>query len=417
MTTRLVTVAIPLVVLTLLLLCTSLECQETAPPQGKSTVEEHLGKGYDFLKQDRYEDAVREFRAALQLNPSLVERARFPLGVALFEMHNYADARQELEAVRRSVGDHPNVLYYLGRLDLETGDFNAAVGNLSKAALKPPLPDTAYFLGFAYAQQGNLAAAEKWLKDAEELNPRDSRIPFQLGAVYRKLGRDEDAKKALARSGELRRRDNDEVQMRVECAQKLDNGPREEARAFCDQLYDPDNAERLSKLGTIYGEHGDVESAVKPLRRAAELVPQSPQMQYNLAYAYYQLGRLDEARPPLESALKRWPDLFPLNALYGAVLFRLGQLLPAYEALTRAHTINPSDVPTVEMLYAAAFALAKSSIDQKQFSNALEYLKNAAILKPAESEPHQRMADIYASMGRTAEASAERDKADRLANR
>jgi Flp pilus assembly protein TadD len=36
-------------------------------------------------------------------------------------------------------------------------------------------------------------------------------------------------------------------------------------------------------LGTIYGEHGDLEAALKPLQRAAELVPQSPQMQYNVA--------------------------------------------------------------------------------------------------------------------------------------
>jgi len=286
--------------------------QTNPAPEG---VDSHVGAGYEALKQDRYEDAMREFRAALALDPTLVERAQFPLGVALFESHQYSDARKELEAVRKVVGDHPNVLYYLGRMELESGQVDLAIRDLSKAAVKPPLPDTAYYLGFAYAQKGDSVSAEKWLKEAERATPQDARVPFQLGTLYRKLGRGEDARKALARSGELRKRDNDEVQMRVECAQKLDQGPRQEARAFCDKLYDPNSAEKLTKLGTLYGEHGDVEAALKPLQRAAELAPQSPQMQYNLAFAYFQLGQFEAARAPLELALKRWPDLFPLNAV------------------------------------------------------------------------------------------------------
>jgi Flp pilus assembly protein TadD len=379
------------------------------------SVDSHVGSGYEALKQDRYEDAIREFRAALALDPTLVERARFPLSVALFESHQYSDARKELEAVREIVGDHPNVLYYLGRMELDSGQTDAAIRDLSKAAVKPPLPDTAYYLGFAYAQKGDSVAAEKWLKEAERATPQDARVPFQLGTLYRKLGRTEDARAALARSGELRKRDNDEVQMRVECAQKLDKGPREEARAFCDKLYDADSAEKLTKLGTLYGEHGDVEAALKPLRRAAELSPQSPQMQYNLAFAYFQLGQFEAARAPLELALKRWPDLFPLNSLYGAVLFRMEQFDAAYQALRRAHKLNSQDQATREMLYATAFALAGQNAEKNQFSEAVPYLQEAAKLKPSEAEPHQRLAEYYAKANRPADAEAERKEALRLA--
>ena len=79
----------------------------------QDTPEAHLGRGYDALKQDRFEEAAGEFRAALRLDPSLVSRARFPLAVALFDMKESNAARQEFEAVRRKLGDHPNVLYYL----------------------------------------------------------------------------------------------------------------------------------------------------------------------------------------------------------------------------------------------------------------------------------------------------------------
>jgi tetratricopeptide (TPR) repeat protein len=391
----------------------SQEAPSVIPATG-DTAEAHLGKGYDALKLDRYDVAVSEFRAALEIDPKLVLRARFPLAVALFEQHKSDEARREFETVQREVGEHPNVLYYLGRLDLENRAFESAIRNLNKAAVKPPFSDTAYYLGFAYFKQGDLAAAEKWLKDAAQLNPSDARVPYQLGLVYRKQGREEEAKKALELSDELRRRDDTDSRLRNECAQKLDQRQREDAHKICEQLYDPDNAGKLTALGTIYGQHGDLEAALKPLRRAAELAPESPQMQYNLALTYYQMNRFEEARRPLANAATRWPDLFQLNALYGAVLSKLGQDLPAYQSLRHAHRLNPQDSGTVDLLYITTLGLARKSQGSRQYSDSLRYLAEAGKLHPQEPEPHRRMAEIYARIGRPVQATAEQKEADRL---
>ncbi len=172
------------------------------------SLDAHLGRAYDALKEDRYEVAAAEFRAALKLDPKLNLRARFPLAVALFEMKKPQEARQEFEAVRREAGDHPNISYYLGRLDLEELHFENAIRNLNQAIAQPPFPDTAYYLGFAYFKQGDLAAAEKWLKEAAQSIPRDARVQYQLGVVYRKQGREQEARQAIALSGEQRQRDS-----------------------------------------------------------------------------------------------------------------------------------------------------------------------------------------------------------------
>jgi tetratricopeptide (TPR) repeat protein len=390
--------------------------QESRTPEEatSSAVEPHLGKGYDALKQDRYEEAVKEFRAALNLDSTLTLRARFPLAVALFEMKKFDQARQELETVHREVGDHPNVLYYLGRVDLEERNFDSAIRNLSEAAAKPPFPDTAYFLGYAYFKQGDQAAAEKWLNEAAKTNPRDARIPYQLGLVYRKQGHEEEAKKALVLSDELRQRDDKESRLRLECAQKLDQGLEDEVHAVCEQLYDPDDAEKLTELGTIYGQHGHPEAALKPLRRAAELAPQSPQMQYNLALAYFQLNRFEEGRAPLADALKRWPDLFQLNALYGAVLLKLGELLGGYQALRHAHELNPRDSGTADLLYTTTVELARKNQNARQYSDSLRYFEEAAKLRPRDSEPHRGMAEIFKLTGRNSQALTEEREADLL---
>jgi len=395
------------------------QASSQAPPDAKVSgadiVEAHLGKGYDALKQDRYDLAANEFRAALDLDPTLVLRARFPLAVALFELHKSDESRSALEAVRREVRDHPNVLYYLGRLDLADRKFESAIRNLNSAAIKPPFPDTAYYLGFAYFKRGDLTAAEKWLKEAARANPRDARIPYQLSFVYRKEGHEEEAKEALALSEELRRHDDTDSRIRLECAQKLDQGLREEARTVCEQLDDPSNPEKLTELGTIYGQHGELEAALKPLRRAAELAPQSPQMQYNLALAYYQLNRFDEARASLASTVKRWPDLFQVNSLYGAALLKLGRDLPAYQALSRAHQLNAQDSVTTDLLYSATLGLAQKSQTAQQYPEALHYLEQAATLRPQEPEPHRRMAEIHKLTGHAARATKELEEADRLA--
>jgi len=375
----------------------------------------HLGRAYDALRDDRYEVAAAEFRAALKLDPKLTLRARFPLAVALFEMKKPEAARQEFEAVRREAGDHPNISYYLGRLDLDELHYESAIRNLNQAIAQPPFPDTAYYLGFAYFKQGDLAAAEKWLKEAANSNPHDARVQYQLGLVYRKQGREQEANQAMVLSGEQRQRDSSQSQLRLECAQKLDRAPREEAHAVCEQLYDPDDAEKLTELGTIYGQHGDVEAALKPLRRAAELAPQSPQMQYNLALAYYQLNQFEEARTPLSNAVTRWPDIFQLAALYGAVLSKLGEDLPAYQALQHAHQLNAQDSATADLLYLATLSLARKAQSARQYPDALRYFHEAAKLKAQEPAPHRGLADIYKLTGRSAQATAEQQEADRLA--
>ena len=386
---------------------------ESATPDSPDA---HLGRAYDALRDDRYEVAAAEFRAALKLDPKLTLRARFPLAVALFEMKKPKEARQEFEAVRLETGDHPNISYYLGRLDLDELQYESAIRNLNQAIAQPPFPDTAYYLGFAYFKQGALAAAEKWLKEAARLNPHDARVQYQLGVVYRKQGREQEAKQAIALSGEQRQRDSSQSRLRLACAQKLDQAAREEAHAVCEQLYDQDDAEKLTELGTIYGQHGDVEAALKPLRRAAELAPQSPQMQYNLALAYYQLNQFEEARKPLSNAVTRWPDIFQLAALYGAVLSKLGEDLLAYQALRHAHGLNAQDSATADLLYLTTLSLARKAQSARQYPDALRYFQEAAKLKPQEPAPHRGLADIYKLTGRSAQAVTEQQEADRLAS-
>ena len=397
-------------------LATAQERPQNPPSKAPSgnTAEAHLGAGYENLRNNRYDAAAREFQATLALDPTLVLPARFPLAVSLFELRRLDESRREFEAVRQAVGNHPNVEYYLGRIDLQQGKLDAAVRELSQAAAQPPFPDTAYYLGYAYLKQHDLAPAEKWLRQAAAINPRDAEVEYRLGTLYSESGRKDEAQQAFSRSEELRRREAEVDRLRVDCTEKLAHGSLRDARPVCAKLFDPEDADKLTILGTLYGQHGDFEEALDPLRRAAELSPNSPQMQYNLAFDYFQLSRYQEARTPLAKAVERWPDLFPLNALYGAVLDKLGEAEPAYRALHRAHELNPQDPSTASLLYQVSLRLAAKSLTGKQYETSLGYLKEAAQLRPGEPEPHRLLSEVYQATGRQAEAAAERREAERL---
>lgn len=380
-------------------------------------VEYHLGRGYADLKDDRYQEAVTEFRAALAMDPKLLLRAGFPLAVALFELRKYGEARTEFVAVRAAAGDRPDIAYYLGRIDLTEGDLADAVKELTRAASNPPFPDTAYYLGSAYLKAGQLVPAEKWLQNAARITPGDPHVHDRIAMLYQQLGRKPESEKAVAKAAELRHKDAATSKLRIDCAKELDTGSVEQARPVCEQLFDPDDPVKLTMLGTLYGAHGDYGDAVKPFRRAAELNPASPQMQYNVALVYFRLGRFAEARAALEEVAKSWPDLAQISSLLGACLFRLGEQQQAYQVLGRAHDLKPEDRATTGMLFETSVTLAERSLASRDYQASMVYLNTAAKLDPLDPEPHRLLAEVYRATGREREAAGEEQKFESLSSK
>ena len=385
------------------------------PQEAAQDTDTHLGKAYEAMRNERYDDAASEFRAALAVDATLAMRARFPLAIALFEKKDYLASRAELLQVRKEAGEQAGVSYYLGRIDLEEQHYKSAVENLSKAAAKPPFPDTAFYLGLAYLKGGDERSAEKWLKEAARTNPSDSRAVYQLATLYRKQGRAEEANQAYAVTKEEKASSSKLTQLKVQCGEELARGLTPKAREVCEPLNDPNDAAKLTELGVLLGQHGIPEEALPPLRRAAELSPGSPQMQYNFALACFQLRKFDEARAALEPATRRWPDLFPLNSLYGNVLWSLGDTPGAYHALSAAHKVKPDDKPIEELLYRSTVILADQAEAKSATADAIRYWKEAEKLRPAQPEAHSRLAALYSKTGRIQLARQEQQEADRLA--
>ncbi|WMT58489.1 tetratricopeptide repeat protein [Truepera radiovictrix] len=125
-----------------------------------------LGSAYLLL--GRCEDALFELEQAVSLAPEQLE-TNFNLGRALFDCGEVRAARPYFEkVVALDVTALPPVYTYLARIDLEEGNYDAAVTQATKGALlpQPNAAEAYYWLGQAYEARGR--TSEDGASDAEK---------------------------------------------------------------------------------------------------------------------------------------------------------------------------------------------------------------------------------------------------------
>src|SRR2546422_11384585 len=104
-------------------------------------VEAFLNLGEVYMENHNYVAAIAPLKRALELNPEL-DAAHLQLGYALLSLGYAAEAIPHLERV--------HALEALGIAQIETGQYQEAVANLSAVLVKRPNdPDLLYYLGRA----------------------------------------------------------------------------------------------------------------------------------------------------------------------------------------------------------------------------------------------------------------------------
>lgn len=169
---------------------------------------------------DRHDEAIAEYQSAIQAvpqQPGLHEA----LGTEYWKAGKLDPAetalKQELEI------DPNNVVarYKLGILEVERGE-GAKSKELIEGAVRqnPSLKNSAYYLGRAEMELGNNEAAADAFRKAVSENHAEPEIVqqawYQLGIVYRRLHRIEDAQKAFAAFQKLKDETSQRLQERLQ---------------------------------------------------------------------------------------------------------------------------------------------------------------------------------------------------------
>jgi len=212
-------------------------------------------------------------------------------------------AAQELEAMIAKAGPDKTALEnVLANVYLQTEDYPAAVKTLDRLIGKIKLPQK-----------------------------RDWSIYFQRGIAY----------------------------------ERLNNWPKAEADFRLTLRLNPQSADALNYYGYSLVDKGlNLERGLEMTRRAALLEPKNGAIIDSLGWAYYKMGRYDEALPLLEKAVRLEPGESSINDHLGDVYWRMGDKLPAVFQWNHALAYNPDpkDVPAIRAKLQHGLAPVKATL-------------------------------------------------------
>jgi predicted Zn-dependent protease len=160
-----------------------------------------------YQRMGRRLDAVAEWRKALELDTAnRMLQAR--LAESLIRARIYPEAEQILTPLVASHPENGEWQYLLGNALLQQKRDQEALPHLIAATERlPNLLPAQEALGRAYLDSGKPTEAVSHLEKARPLD--DGSISFALSSAYQQLGRDQEARAALARYREINKSRSD----------------------------------------------------------------------------------------------------------------------------------------------------------------------------------------------------------------
>jgi tetratricopeptide (TPR) repeat protein len=337
---------------------------QSVSPEGA----QHMQAGVEAHKQGHFDIAISEFRKATETDPNLAE-AFLDLGEVCLETRDYPAAvaafkralalSPELDAAHLQLGyallaqgyaeeaiphlERVNAQEALGIAQIDTGQYQDAVTNLSAALVKRPGdPDLLYYLGRAsgllskraidtllgaypdsarahqamgenYFVLRQMPQAEKEIGEALHQRPEIPGLHLELGLVYAGAARWDKAEEEFRLETKMQP-GNAEAAYRLGAA-LLQQGKTHEARQQlerADQLK-PDMPETLYSLGKAASLDGDPAAAEKAWTRVIELEKESSlaaQAHFGLANLYRKQGNTAKAKQEMQE-YKKLQDSIP----------------------------------------------------------------------------------------------------------
>ena len=220
--------------------------------------------------------------------------------------------------------------------------------------LKIDAPATEFYRisdrALAFYRQGRFEDSIAEWKRALELDPNAAAAISNLGAALDGAGRPEEAARQFARALEI---DPDNVRAHTNIGIALARSKRyEEAARHFERALElrPGDAQARSAYGGMLVETGDTEKALVHLRIALELTPESPDALNNYAGALARAGRYRESLAFFRKALEIEPNSAILHFNYGRALAADGDLKSGLAHVEKAAELGGEEPLILERL-------------------------------------------------------------------
>jgi tetratricopeptide (TPR) repeat protein len=391
-----------------------------------STPQLHVLLGRAYRETGYLDDAIREFKKAIELDPHYPrvhyylalaylaqgEKERFPTARPLFEQELAINPKEFFST------------FFLGVIHLEDRDFPAAEEYLKKAVqLQPENPDPLLYLGQEYVETNRPELAIAALKKSIDLTTDPSHNHYQvskahtmIGQILIKMGKQDEAEAELKRSQELRAKafqSDKETQDARETGQhellpELQNG--QEKPAFLESLPPLDAAAQkqaqqlratlaeilanaYNNLGVIQARHEQYGQAATYFAKASQWKPDLPGLDRNWGLAGFRAQRFDEAIAPLERQVARQPGDTKARDALGVSYFMTEKFAKTVEVFQPELADLPDDPGVLYPLGVSLVHAGDSATASRVFQRMIEKNPNVAeihvLLGQADADQNQ----------------------------
>lgn len=246
--------------------------RDTKGKDGTVRSDEHNSRGIELADRGWLDEAIREFKKAIELDPQSAH-AHDNLATVYSEKKLFTQALEEyltaLKLEPESATAHYNLACFLA-----TRAHEMAIDQYKEAIeLDPEYPDAHLNLGMTYADLDQRDEAKREFKAAMDLDPRDPLARHELAAMLMDEG---DYRGAITLL-------NDVVRL------------------------EPENFEGWLDLGISYAQKGFYQEAERCYEKAKSLNPDDVLLNYNVAALYSLWERRSDALSALRKALEKEP--------------------------------------------------------------------------------------------------------------
>jgi tetratricopeptide (TPR) repeat protein len=298
----------------------------------------------------RYVDRKRytEARALMQ---RLWDRDRdsrdleFAVATIALEMKDYPEASRLLEDLKSAGYGEPGVIdLYLAQLAEETRQWPKAIEHYQAVTDGDRAWLSKLRIGAMYAKQGQLAKGREWLASLTAVT-RDQKVQLTQAKaqLLRDAGNDAGAYEVLVHGLADNPGAPDLIYDLAMAAEKLDKVDEAESKLKELVALRPDDAQALNALGyTLVDKTSRTGEGLALIQRAHKISPADPFILDSLGWAFYRMGRFDDAERYLQQALEGRPDA-EIAAHLGEVLWRKGEHEKAREVWKAQLVANPDN--------------------------------------------------------------------------
>ena len=245
--------------------------------------------------------------------------------------------------------DSDAILVQLAGIAEQQSNAEAAIANYEKVPASSPMRRIAELqLGLNLADLERFDEAEGHLKAALAEDENDMRAYLALGGVYARQEKYRDAAnlydQAVARMGEPTRAEWNIFYQRGIAYERLKEWDKAEPNFHkALELY-PDQPQALNYLGYSWVDMNiNLEEGLEMIQRAVELRPSDGYIVDSLGWAFYRLGRFEDAARELERAVGLMPADPILNDHLGDAYWRVGRKLEATFQWRHTLALEPDD--------------------------------------------------------------------------